>query len=329
MPQINEDNVNQAIYDYAWERHGEILERYMDEWEDEFPEKEEDHPPGLAYKDLFSWIMFEKELPGTGRTLAELFAEDTPGLSEEMKDNLYRMREVIRSEFEVIEKDGSFLNLEDTASEKIYNVKMHEELPISPKTVVRGRIHPFDDHYRFVGIFFVTNPIPTFEIDTLMRTYEDSKLEELEDITLRDSTALRTVLNKYPARWIDHMCKHFGIEARLKKEKVEMIVEKLVNDMPRIISTIPEKSKEVLALCIDNGGVVKYGTLRDYDDDFTLFWKKERPVSTIGLLRMRALLLVGKMSIGERRYRVAYVPNEIRDGLRQILPRKIATLDDF
>ncbi len=301
----------------------------MDEWEDEFPEKEEDHPPGLAYKDLFSWIMFEKELPGTGRTLAELFAEDTPGLSEEMKDNLYRMREVIRSEFEVIEKDGSFLNLEDTASEKIYNVKMHEELPISPKTVVRGRIHPFDDHYRFVGIFFVTNPIPTFEIDTLMRTYEDSKLEELEDITLRDSTALRTVLNKYPARWIDHMCKHFGIEARLKKEKVEMIVEKLVNDMPRIISTIPEKSKEVLALCIDNGGGVKYGTLRDYDDDFTLFWKKERPVSTIGLLRMRALLLVGKMSIGERRYRVAYVPNEIRDGLRQILPRKIATLDDF
>ena len=319
MPGINEENVNQAIYDYAWERHSETLKRYMEGWVEEFPEKDEDHPPELAFKDFFSWVMFEKELPVTGRTLAELFAEDCPGLSEEMKVNLYRMREVIRSEFEVIEKDGLFLNLEDTDSEKIYKVKMIEDLPIQPNTVIRGKIQPFEDHYRFVGIFFVNMPPLLPDMNGLLAQYENGKLEELEDITLRKGTALRTVLKKYPAQWIDHMCKHYGLKARLKKEKVEKIVDKLVSDLPEIVSELPEEAKEVLSLCMSNGGVVKYGKLRDYDDEFYLFWERKRPVSTVGILRMRALLLVGKMNFGERRYRVAYIPNEIRDGLKPLL----------
>ncbi len=315
MSPIDEVTVNQAIYDYAWEKHRETLERYMDDWEDEFPEKDAGHPPEMTYKDYFAWIMFEKELPGTGKTLAELFADDNPGLSEGMKENLYRMRMVIRSEFKILDSDGKYWELEDKASKKIYRVKMIEKMPQTIGTVIRGRIQPFDNHYRLTGISLVEMPPWLPNINNLLGFYEDRRLEELEDITLRKGTALRTVLNKYPAQWIDHMCKHYGLKARLKKEKVEMIVKKLVSDLPEIVSELQEESKEVLALCMSNGGVLKYGKLRDYDDEFNFFWERNRSSSTVGILRMRALLLVGKMHFGERRYRVAYVPNEIRDRL--------------
>jgi len=118
------------------------------------------------------------------------------------------------------------------------------------------------------------------------------------------------------------MSKHYGLKERLKTEEVRAIENKIVNDLPQIVLKLPEKSKEALAFCIKEGGLVKYGQLKDLDNDMDFFWKEGKPLSTIGLLRQKGLLVVGKMVYGERHFKVAFISKEIRDSLRSIMHPK-------
>ena len=67
---------------------------------------------------------------------------------------------------------------------------------------------------------------------------------------------------------------------------------------------------------------MKYGQLKDYDDDMDFFWKEGKPVSTIGMLRQKGLMVVGKMVFSDRQFKVAFIPVEIREGLKSVLPSK-------
>jgi len=67
---------------------------------------------------------------------------------------------------------------------------------------------------------------------------------------------------------------------------------------------------------------VKYGQLKDCDDDMDFFWKEGKPVSTIGILRQKGLMVVGKMVFSDRQFKVAFIPVEIREGLNSVLSSK-------
>jgi hypothetical protein len=185
--------------------------------------------------------------------------------------------------------------------------------------MITGRIHPFGDHYCFSSVFTISTSPLILDPDILMSAYENSELKRIESILLRKNSSLQSILNKYPAHWIDWMSKHYGLKERLKKEKIQRIETKIVDDMPQIVSKLPEKSKEALAFCIKQGGFVKYGQLKNYDDDMDFFWKEEKPVSTIGMLRQKGLMVIGKMAFGDRQFRVAFIPVEIREGLKSVL----------
>jgi hypothetical protein len=114
----------------------------------------------------------------------------------------------------------------------------------------------------------------------------------------------------------DYADKKYG---KRSKELFQRIEDKIVNDLPQIILKLPEKSKEALAFCIKLGGVVKYGQLKEYDDDMDFFWKEEKSVSTIGMLRQKGLMVVGKMVFGDRQFKVAFILVEIREGLKSVL----------
>jgi hypothetical protein len=261
-------------------------------------------------------------LPETGMTIAEEFAKNTPDLSPEIKDNILQMKNIIRSRFIVISKKDLFLMIKDMNGSEVYKVKLHAPSPVYPNAVLTGRIHPFGDHYRFAGVFFMSTSPLLLDPDVLMSAYENDWLKKIESILLRKSSSLQSILNKYPYHWIDWMCKHYGLKEKLKKEKIRGIKNKIVNDLPQIVSKLPEKSKEALAFCIKQGGVVKYGRLKDYDDDMDFFWKDEKPVSTIGMLRQKGLMVVGKMVFGDRQFKVAFIPVEIREGLKSVLSSK-------
>ncbi len=53
--------------------------------------------------------------------------------------------------------------------------------------------------------------------------------------------------------------------------------------------------------------------------EMDFFWKEEKPVSTIGMLRQKGLMVVGKMVFGDRQFKVAFIPVEIREGLKSVL----------
>ncbi|MCG2727547.1 MAG: hypothetical protein L6244_02710 [Candidatus Methanoperedenaceae archaeon] len=320
--------MNQAIFDYADKKYGkrskELFQRYLDE----FPEKDAELPEEKWRNNFLAYLFFEKVLPETGMTIAEEFAKNTPNLSPEMKEIVLQMKNIIRSRFIVISKKDLFLKIKDMKGDEVYKVKLHAASPVYPNAVLTGRIHPFGDHYRFAGVFLMSTSPLILDPDILMSAYENDGLKKIESIPLRRSSSLQSILNKYPYHWIDWMCKHYSLKERLKKEKIRGIENKIVNDLPQIVLKLPEKSKEALAFCIEQGGVVKYGQLKDYDDDMDFFWKEEKPVSTIGMLRQKGLMVVGKMVFGDRQFKVAFIPIEIREGLKSVLSPKIPSFSE-
>ncbi len=316
---IDENNINQAIFEYADKCYGKRSEELFEKYIEDFPERDWELPNEIWRNNFLAWLLFEKVLPETGMTIAEEFAENMPGLSPEMKENVLQMKNVIRSEFIVISKKGLFLKIKDMKIGEVYKVKIRSAGSVSPNSVITGRIHPFDDHYRFAGVFQMSTSPLILDPAVLFSAYEDRELKRFEDIRLRKSSSLRSILNKYPYHWIDWMCNHYGLKERLKKEKVREIENKIVNDLPQVLSELPERSREALTYCLKSDGVVKYGQLKDYDDDMNLFWEEDKSLSTIGVLRQKGLMVVGKMVFGERKFKVAFIPIEIREGLKRVL----------
>jgi hypothetical protein len=317
---IDEDDMPQAIFDYAVatyaKRSRELTEKYVEE----FPERNLDLPDEAWQKNFLCWLFYEKVLPETGKTIAEEFAEQSTELTPDMKKNVMQMRNMVRSDFVVISEKGDMMKIKDMKNKTVYNVKrVKDNQRYPPNTLIIGRIHPFGDHYRTTGFLLIRTTPLILDPDILMHAFENNQVERFEDIQLRKSSTFQSVMNKYPSHWIDSMCNHYHIKQKVKKDKIRAIENTLMSDLPRIIQDLPEKCKDVLQLCLKNDGFIKYGMLKDYDDDLGFFWEKQTPASTIGELRQKGLLFVGKMGFGDRNYKIAFIPVEIRDDLKDLL----------
>jgi hypothetical protein len=318
---IDEEDLPQAIFDYATNKYGkraarELFKKYIEE----FPEKDWDLPDEAWHKNFLCWLFYEKVLPETGKTIAEEFAEQSTELTPEMKRNVLQMRNMIRSDFVVISEKGNTLKIKDMNDKTIYDVKRSKGDPrLPPNTLITGRIYPFGNHYRSTGFLLIRTTPLILDPDVLLHAFENDQVTRIENIQLRKSSSFRSVMNKYPSHWIDWMCNHYEIKQRLKKDKIREIENHLISDLPSIIQELPKKCKDVLQLCMENGGFVKYYKLKDYNDGLGLFWEKQSRASTIGELRQKGLLFVGKMGFGDRNYKIAFIPVEIRDGLKDSL----------
>ena len=85
-----------------------------------------------------------------------------------------------------------------------------------------------------------------------------------------------------------------------------------------IWSIIPyqKTSQQALLSIKERGGVVKYKEIvKKYTDDTNLSWEKNPPNSPIGLLRRHGLVIVGRMLINNRFYKVILIPKEILEKL--------------
>jgi len=90
-----------------------------------------------------------------------------------------------------------------------------------------------------------------------------------------------------------------------------------------VLESLPPESREALDYVLAKGGWVKIGPLTrrfGAQDDVGWFWSEtEPPTSTLGRLRVRGLLFVGKAGIGGRNYTVAVIPKELREPLAELL----------
>jgi hypothetical protein len=316
---IDEDDLPQAIFYYTIKKYDGQIGGMCEKYVEEFPEKDSELPDGDWHKNFLCWLIYEKVLPQTGKTIAEEFAEQSSEMTAEMKQYALSMRHVIRSDFRIVSEKGIMVQFKDIHTKKIYPVKRYKNGPRYPlNTIVTGQIFPFGDHYRTTGFFFIQTHPFLLDMDVLMNAYDTDQIDRIESIPLRFGSSFQSVMNKYPSHWIDWMCQYYGIHQRLKKDKVREIEQRLTSDLPSILQNLPRKAKDVLRFCIKNGGFVKYGLLKHYDDDFTFFWEEQTLSSTLGVLRQRGLLFIGKMWFGKRNYKIAFVPIELRDTLEDI-----------
>jgi hypothetical protein len=207
----------------------------------------------------------------------------------------------------------------DINTNAIYDVKGYKDGPRYPlNTIVTGRIFPFGDYYRTTGFFFYRTTPFILDPDIMMNAYENEQVARIENIQLRIGSSFQSVMIKYPCHWVDWMCNYYQIHQRVKKDKVRAIEHKLASDLSSIAQDLPKRCKDVLRLCMENGGFVKYQMLKHYDDDFEFFWDEQPLSSTIGVLRQRGLLFIGKMWFGGRNCKVAFVPLELRGSLEDL-----------
>jgi len=327
--EITEGNCKQKLYEYTRQHYLHELVKVSQDC----PYKTEDLSPVFAVKEVLEWFMSEVVQPSTGKTIVREFVENCDNdLEPGLKQKLLQLEEMFWSEFEIVANDDSQVILADMSSGVRYKVKLFEEnrAVYTAGRVVRGRIHPWEDVYRFAGIVQVSKTDEELArgmglatsgvVDSLVKQYKTDTIKKAESITINPKSTISSVLNKYPARWVDGTCIALGISAKGKKnDKVKKIQELLTSDaIHGILEQLPPRSIKALQFVEEKGGWIKYSQLSArFDDEMDHSWVEHPPTSVIGILRLHALLLVGKIGIGGRMYKIAVVPSVLRHEIKQ------------
>ncbi len=157
----------------------------------------------------------------------------------------------------------------------------------------------------------------------MMNYITDSWRKEQENKPINLNTTISAGLNKFPMYWINGVAKALGISTKeRKKEKMEKIISKITTQLDEVIEKLPPEAREALKLVLKNGGWVRYNQLSKKfggEEEDSYWWENELPTSTIGGLRLHALLFVGKAGIGGRMYKIAVVPKDVREELEEML----------
>lgn len=325
------DDILLELYDYCGTKYNKKqMSQFVNDMGEEFPYPIEGINVNEFLRNFMDWFVLERVMPENGKRLTESYVEEHPELDEETKGNILNTKKIIVAEFIVITKDGLNLKLKDRKHGDYYNVvQVSNNSQIQANTMILGRIFPWGNIYRFAGVMALAHTPIILDTDIMMHYYEKKEIERAESILLSPSTKLTAVLNKYPFQWVDGMCEVLSIDSKGRKnEKVISIAEELDKNISNIIQELPEKSKEALALILKNGGYVRYTLLKDYDDEISWWWNNHPPSSTIGLLRLYGLVVVGKMPSGTKIYKTALIPKDVRERLNEmtikIIPPKIS-----
>lgn len=317
---VTENNALQRIADYVLWKYGENEVMKLEDqctYNLDFDDEEK------VYKQILTWLMFERKDPYTGKTSVEEFVEKFVNDNSELAKKILGMRNIITDTFLILENKNNILFVEDSHRKK-FRVQIFPEHS-SMYTIgrsVKGRIHPWGDVYKFAGIIKLMKSKEEILKETglimpglLMKQYEKKFKEDAESIIINKSSSLQSLLNKLPSEWINALCSRLHIKRFGKKsDKVKKIVTVLLSThLQEVINTLPKDALEALALIKRNDGVIRYSELvkKCGGDDFGLWWEKNPPNTAIGILRIHGLLIVGKMLKGERLYKTAIIPKEI------------------
>lgn len=163
------------------------------------------------------------------------------------------------------------------------------------------------------------------EVDFIIEKYEEEKREAVENKTLPQNATLARGIKNMPATWLKVACDYHELpNYRFRNEREKALIE-FLNDASNLNATIQklgEEEIELLRYILENGGwstigpiTRKFGSTKG--DGF--FWDKELPASNLGFLWFQCLVFVGKASIGGKRTRIAVIPVELRENLKQLI----------
>ncbi len=315
-------NFKQRLFEFFEENYLARTQPIFDDLLEEFPYDNSGFNDEFCMKNFIDWLMIEKPLPDSGKTIVEEFVEAHPEFPDNIKANYLQMKNIIYSKFKFISKETNPALLKDIETNKTYRVYLWSEISKIPSdTIMEGRIHPFGENYYFAGIVRheVKNPfITNLDFEGLLGGMEIDMINRVEKKTIYSNSTLMNILNKYPAEWINGICKSLSIKPLAKKEeRIPQIKNKMDGSFNEIIDKLPEECKYILKLIIKREGFVRYNLLNDYDDDMSYWWTSHPPKSEIGILRYNGLLTVGKLPLNGKMYKVALIPADIREKVKK------------
>jgi hypothetical protein len=318
-----EDTIQDSVLDYVVSKY----EKDIDSSISEYPYLEiysslMKERPEMFWKDILLWFSFERLLP-SGKTPLEEFV-DTKVENEKEREMLYNIKNMIHDEFEVIEVNRNVVRLK-SKNGKMYDTLFYDDGNFYIKGMhLKTRLYKFGEFYRFGGISVAairTEDFVKMQADMLMNSWQEHEIERFEDIIIRPFTNLQVVLNKYPFQWVDGIYSNLGLSGdRLKDKKVKSIVSVLTSEkVSQIIRVLPSDSKEALRIIIKDGGLTKWSNIKNFGHDDSFFWNESKPKSVIGILRLNALIVVGKCWFGSKKYKIAAIPSDIIEYVKHAL----------
>jgi hypothetical protein len=317
---INDDNCKQFVFDYAESKYLKAF----DKAKNHCPYDNSNLVPEAAFKNTLDWFLFEWMNPETKKTIVREFTEKF-SISEELKQKMLQMEKPWQSDFLVLEKEGRKLIVEETETEKTFEVNLITDPSVYRKGVtVRGRMHAWGNVYRFTGVLRIS---PTeeemaaqFGLITpgqIMRQMEANEMRKLENNFLSENTKITAILNKYPGHWVDGICTQLKIQSpRYKNEKVKSIADTLNDRLGTILNDLSSEEKKCLKTVLDSGGLIRYGILKEFNDEMSFWWNEKGINSVVGKLRAKSLLFVGKTSMHGKLFKIALIPKELRPKMR-------------
>ena len=280
-------------------------------------------------KQTMTWFALEWTNPRTDTTLVEEFIDKfvkDPALAAKVS----QYGQAIYSTFQIVQRvaDCTYI-VTDQVTKKQYRVKLQTAVPpYRDEITFDGYIHPWeaDGTHRATGIitFRKVSPIPFITPDmqeSLFRMMMKEKQDRYESVSVSATTKLSTYLKNQPIELVNTVSGFLNVPEGRKKEKIAGIRAALSgNGATRVLETLPKKELACLLYVHQSPQkTTKYGILeRQFGDDDFDPYGTGRARSVIGRLREKGLLMVGKKTIGSRRYKVAAIPVELDTALDEL-----------
>ncbi|MEK6850063.1 MAG: hypothetical protein AABX85_00640, partial [Nanoarchaeota archaeon] len=89
--EINKENFKQILFDYFSNNYEKRVGRILHKLKKEFPYDNDRLSEEFSMKNLIDWIMIEKPLPDSGKTVVEEFIEKNQDIPEDIKNCMTKM----------------------------------------------------------------------------------------------------------------------------------------------------------------------------------------------------------------------------------------------
>jgi len=145
--------------------------------------------------------------------------------------------------------------------------------------------------------------------------------------TFSSRTSLIAALGRCPAEWIDAMVQTWNRPAgALKRDKIRDLSAFLMSRGESVLpGRLTRSERQALQRLIDAGGQILYGRLErefgdESEDDY--WWTVQPPSSTIGRLRLKGVLYVGRVLRKTRWFATALIPYDLIPVVVKVLGKR-------
>lgn len=167
--------------------------------------------------------------------------------------------------------------------------------------------------------------IHPFAISRIMEKFSADKRKEVDEKLIQPNAKLTVLLKKVPADWVHSIAAHLGFPKRRKvADAIADVAGALAtaDGLRKAIADLSADERAALRFLLDQGGVAsRQAFSRKFGDDKEdSYWVGEHPpTSTLGRLRDRGLVFVGRAPSAVGRGYALVVPAEEREELRKLV----------